>query len=366
MKTTTTNNITTITNNKSIDYSSQLKKLNDTELQSYLLQGVSRTFALSIPLLPAQLNHVISNAYLLCRIIDTIEDEPQLDFVQKKEFCEKFVKVVNGQENPQEYVAHLLPFLSKQITEKERELILHIPKVIQITYQLADKQHEAISRCIKTMSEGMIHFQGRQNPNGLSDLAELDHYCYVVAGVVGEMLTDLFCHYSDASAKNYDQMMALAPSFGQGLQMTNILKDIWEDSERSACWLPRSVFEPEGFDLSELRPKKTDDGFDKGLKHLVGVTHAHLKNAFRYTLLISPRDPGLRSFCLLALGLAILTIRKINANRQFSKGEQVKISRKSVKNVFKLTKLFASNDLLLKLFFHLARLGLPLRNIKEE
>ncbi|MCF6364258.1 MAG: squalene/phytoene synthase family protein, partial [Gammaproteobacteria bacterium] len=60
------------------------------ELQNYLLLGVSRTFALTIPQLPAELCRVVSNGYLLCRIVDTIEDDPALDATQKRHYSRLF------------------------------------------------------------------------------------------------------------------------------------------------------------------------------------------------------------------------------------------------------------------------------------
>ena len=50
----------------------------DLAYQAAMLQCVSRTFALTIPQLPGALRDVVGNAYLLCRIVDTIEDEPTL------------------------------------------------------------------------------------------------------------------------------------------------------------------------------------------------------------------------------------------------------------------------------------------------
>ena len=52
-------------------------------LQAELLAKVSRTFALTIPQLPAPLADWVGNAYLLCRIADTIEDEPALSCEEK-------------------------------------------------------------------------------------------------------------------------------------------------------------------------------------------------------------------------------------------------------------------------------------------
>ena len=78
----------------SLDNPKSLSQLSDNDFQSLLLEGVSRTFALTIPQLPAQLYSVVANAYLLCRIIDTIEDEVSLSVLQKKHFCSEFIEVV--------------------------------------------------------------------------------------------------------------------------------------------------------------------------------------------------------------------------------------------------------------------------------
>src|SRR5215475_15834639 len=67
----------------------------DDALQARMLAGVSRTFALTIPELPADLARVVSNAYLLCRIVDTIEDEPVLSGTQKNSFCQQFLRTLN-------------------------------------------------------------------------------------------------------------------------------------------------------------------------------------------------------------------------------------------------------------------------------
>ena len=65
-----------------------LAQLADDELQAVLLEGVSRTFALTIPQLPGSLYPAVANAYLLCRIVDTIEDEVSLSPEQKKAFLQ--------------------------------------------------------------------------------------------------------------------------------------------------------------------------------------------------------------------------------------------------------------------------------------
>ncbi|MBS1211739.1 MAG: squalene/phytoene synthase family protein [Proteobacteria bacterium] len=337
----------------------KLDTLPDDALQAELLEGVSRTFALTIPQLPEGLAKPVSNAYLLCRIVDTIEDEVALSSEQKRKFCQQFIAVVSGEADPGTLASELAPSLSTQTIPAEHELIRLIPRVIAITHGFDAPQREALTLCVRIMGKGMAEFQDRDLRHGLATMAEMSDYCYYVAGVVGEMLTRLFCHYSPEIAVHRDTLMRLAVSFGQGLQMTNILKDLWDDHGRGVCWLPRDIFEAHGFDLADLRPGHNDPRFCAGFSQLIGIAHGHLRNALEYTMLIPGHETGLREFCLWALGMAVLTLRKINQNINFSASAQVKISRRSVKGTILISRLTRRSNLLLKTAFYLAGSGLP-------
>src|SRR6201986_1042514 len=110
------------------------------------------------------------------------------------------------------------------------------------------------------MAGGMHQFQQTASLRGVPRLSDLDDYCYYVAGVVGQMLTELFCGYSAQIGQHRAEMHELDVSFAQGLQMTNILKDVWEDRARGACWLPQEVFSRHGVDLSHLTPESGGAG----------------------------------------------------------------------------------------------------------
>jgi hypothetical protein len=101
-------------------------------------------------------------------------------------------------------------------------------------------------------STGKAWFSIGANQAMKATSSDLDDYCYYVAGVVGEMLTELFCDYSPAIARHRPALSALSASFAQGLQMTNILKDVWEDRGRGACWLPQDVFARHGIILAQV------------------------------------------------------------------------------------------------------------------
>jgi farnesyl-diphosphate farnesyltransferase len=309
---------------------------------------------------------VVSNAYLLCRIVDTIEDEPVISGPRKNYFCQQFLGVLNGAKTAEPFSRQLRAALSRQTSAAEHELVRNIPRVVQITRSFSEPQREALQDCVGTMATGMGQFQLRNEKHGLHSMEDLDEYCYYVAGVVGEMLTKLFCLYSAEIAKHQKNLMQLAVSFGQGLQMTNILKDVWEDCQIGACWLPRQIFAEEGFDLRDMSKGRNRPPFQRGVQRLIGVAHGHLRNALSYALLIPSREIGIRNFCLWAIGLAVLTLRKINSHLHYTDGNQVKISRASVKGTVVASRVAVRHDRILKLLFYSATLRLPLAQISTN
>ena len=313
----------------------------DESYQDAILPGVSRTFALTIPELPPGLREVVTNGYLLCRIADTIEDDPELTAAEKLRYHDEFHAAVIGRR------------------ELERELVRNAAQVVRVTQRFDERQRAALSRCVRIMCSGMPSFQRTGRRRGLEDLAEMHDYCYYVAGVVGEMLTELFCAYSSEIDARRADLERLAVSFGQALQMTNILKDVWDDLEHGFCWLPKDVFARRGFDLRELSPARRSPAFEDGMRELVAVAHAHLRDALEYTLAIPPHEKGIRRFCLWALFMAVLTLRKIARNIGFNTSKSVKISRRSVKAVIVVTNVCTSRDRLLRLAFAIAATGLP-------
>jgi farnesyl-diphosphate farnesyltransferase len=238
-------------------------------------------------------------------------------------------------------------------------------RVIRVTSTFSKPQHAAIKRCVELMCYGMPRFQFNASLKGLEHSTDLDDYCYYVAGVVGEMLTELFCGYSPEIGRQRAALGALASSFAQGLQMTNILKDVWEDRSRGACWFPQEVFSRHGVDLVQVSPDKQTAAFSAAMDELVGIAHAHLRNALDYTLLIPAHETGIRRFCLWAIGLAILTLRKIAKNPGFTSGTQVKVTRATVKLTVALTNAFVGNDWMLKKLFEMAARGVPLGVITD-
>lgn len=331
----------------------------DFALQGRLLEGVSRTFALTIPQLPPGLRDTVGNAYLLCRLADTIEDDPALDPSATAGFMAEFLALVDGSGDATAFSRRLGQALSGATSAAEHELVAEVPAVLRIMRQLPAGQRAALARCVRTMGRGMPEFQRQKNRDGLRTLEDLDRYCYFVAGVVGEMLTDLFIAHCPELAARRDEMMKLAVCFGQGLQMTNILKDIWEDHRSDTCWLPSSAFRDLEQGLGEALRRRDTAGMRAGIHELVAIAHAHLQSALRYTQLIPRRERGIRRFCLWAIGMALLTLRKINAHPGYTSGREVKISRRAVQATVLVANVAVWSNQAMALAFRLAARGLP-------
>jgi farnesyl-diphosphate farnesyltransferase len=336
----------------------------DTGLYEHLLEGVSRTFAFTIPQLPDGLRETVTNAYLLCRIADTIEDDPDLDADTKDSFHAAFLDAAETGRGAKAFARTLWPRLAPGTPEAEIELIRKGPEVLEMTQRLRPDQRAAILRCLTTMSRGMGHFERSRSRSGLEDVTEYERYCYFVAGVVGEMLTELFCEHSPQIEARRSDLDARAVSFGLGLQMTNILKDIWDDYESGVCWLPRAVFSENDYDLDDLQPHHNGNGhaFAASMRDLIGIAHAHLREALDYTLAIPNNEPGIRRFLVWAALLAVSTLRKIDADPLFTSGAQVKVSRRRVAAIVATSNVVIRSNLGLGALFSAAARGLPLHD----
>lgn len=312
-------------------YSEKSQYRQDEIYQRSILESVSRTFALTIPLLPPNLEKVVGNTYLLCRIVDTIEDAACINAKTKQELSTLFNQTVLGLEKPEAFVQTCQIALINHPNEDEKDLIENIPRVLRVLQSCEEQERHAVAKCVQVMSEGMSYFHTRQNQAGLENLDEFEKYCYVVAGVVGEMLTTVFGLHSPAFAKNIAGKESLALAFGQALQMTNILKDSPEDQLRGVSWKPRGI-------------DQTD---------LLVIAHQKLVDALRYIRCIPKSELGIRRFCFLAFGLAVLTLNQIAQRGQFQEGREVKLSRAQVARFYAFTKFAVRSDLLMELFFRI-------------
>ena len=314
-----------------------MKSLSISE-QNKHLAGVSRTFALTIPCLPKDLRDWVGNAYLLCRIADTIEDDPKMDMDCKKKYLAEFAGILSAPVHVEEWTKEIFSLIKESATEAESQLMADIPLVVGRYCSYSAAVQRIIRRGITIMCKGMGQIERWSK---IDSLDEVDHYCYSVAGVVGEILVNLFAEHSPTIKKRLSKLSPLAVSFGEALQLTNILKDVWDDAKRGARWLP-------------IPYSDTDKRLEATRKYSC-VAFGHTMQALQFIKLIPRTERGIRRFCLLASEMAVMTLRNIYENPLFREPKEIKISHRDVKNCFMVTTVCASSNFLLNIVFsHLA------------
>ena len=219
-----------------------------------LLVSTSRTFAVSIPLLPEPTRREVTIAYLLFRIADTFEDASHWPRESRIEALRSFVELLDS--NDPEAMAEAARGwveMGPSAHEGYVDLLGALPEVLGAFHGLAVAAQATIRDHTVRTALGMADFVARTSEGGvllLRDLKDLQGYCYVVAGIVGEMLTSLFVRdrLSLASAGGY--LEARAARFGEALQLVNILKDSADDLLEGRSYLPAGVDRLEVFRLA--------------------------------------------------------------------------------------------------------------------
>ena len=149
------------------------------------------------------------------------------------------------------------------------------------------------------------------------------------------MLCNLFIEeISGLSSVNKKIMRNTAVSFGLGLQITNISKDIAADRGRGWSYVPLSYIEANGLSFEEFHAGKSTEKDLKVLETLLNKTVGHLNDAFDFILAIPKSYMRIRLFCIWPLWMAMKTVAELHKNHDLLKSNaNVKISRKVVKKI---------------------------------
>jgi farnesyl-diphosphate farnesyltransferase len=206
-----------------------------------LLIRTSRTFALSIPLLPEPTRREVTLAYLLFRIADTFEDATEWPPEARIAALDRFAALLDGPD-PESATAAGAEWAAEVpcVNPGYRELLAEVPAVLEAFFALSPGAVAQIREHTVRTARGMGGFVARTSDGELrlADLADLRAYCYVVAGIVGELLTELFLLGRPDLAPLGGPLRERAALFGEALQLVNILKDSAADADEGRRYLP--------------------------------------------------------------------------------------------------------------------------------
>lgn len=213
------------------------------ELGRDVLRDVSRSFYLTLRALPQSMRPAVSVGYLLARASDTIADCGGERVLRQQLLAEFRYQLQEAGEPDAEFLQAAAAIADEEgLQDGERVLMTRLGEVLQWLSRLQGWEQAAVRKVAATITEGqgwdLAHFPQDQVVALDSD-EELLHYCDQVAGCVGVFWTEVGFGSDSRFAKlPFEEMARLGRSYGRGLQLVNILRDVAEDERRGRCYLP--------------------------------------------------------------------------------------------------------------------------------
>jgi farnesyl-diphosphate farnesyltransferase len=260
-----------------------------------LLIATSRTFALAIPHLPQPTRQEVTLSYLLFRVADTFEDATSWPRSLRVAALERFGRLLQSPD-PEEIEEVSRRWAAEVPCEQPayQDLLAALPDVLDAFLALSPGAVGLIREHTLRTARGMAGFVARTGDDGelrLRDVPDLQAYCYVVAGIVGELLTELYLLGRPQLAPVAPRLRARARPFGEGLQLVNILKDSAADATQGRRYLP--------------------EGIDRG--EVMALARRDLEAAREYVLALQSAgaERGLVAFNALPVRLAHATLDRV-------------------------------------------------------
>lgn len=314
------------------------KNMNDIEFCTAMLPQVSRTFAPTIKMLPKALFIPVSVAYLLCRIADTVEDEPSITKAQKEYLLDLYIKIFQGKDK-EAYPIFINK--TKLISQHSSDVLLlhNFERVYNVLNSFESEVKRLIGVWVIEMALGMKKYAQSMKKSKfrfLKSMQELDEYMYYVAGTVGQLLTSLFAHFSQKITPNIKHKLeSFADSFGKGLQMVNIIRDMTTDLRRGQSYIPDEILSKYNLTRQSIFETSNNEQAQRMFNELIETAVRHMDKAISYIVTIPIEETRIRLFCLLPVFWAMRTLQKIQENTlQLLHNDKIKISRWIIKSEF--------------------------------
>ncbi len=318
-----------------------------------LLRSVSRSFYLSIRILPARLREPVALAYLLARTTDTVADTARISGTLRAETLQTLSNAIQGKA-PQGSIDWLSPesspvrvahpsrstpvgsivdlaasFAPLQENASERALVESLPHCLEWLEQLSAADRDDVCAVLEKITRGQTldlqYFDDPANIRALATAADLDQYTFLVAGCVGEFWTRLcFRHVRKFAELGEHEMLDLGKRYGMGLQLINILRDAGSDLQTGRCYFPEDelaaahlqaaqiVREPDRFQpIYQKWVEKAEHGLAAGMQYSRAIRNRRVRAATVLPALI-----GARTLALLRDKGSTALYRKVKVQRR--------------------------------------------------
>ena len=310
-----------------------------------LLKRVSRSFYITLRVLPRAVRPQLSLAYLLARATDTVADTDAITADKRQQVLSKLlmsITAVCAQQKPS--VPDLSAFFQTDISglstkdTAERTLLENFETLLNLLSEFSDSDREKICVVLKTIIHGQKTDIQRFGitPGQLNALAtdnELDAYTYEVAGCVGEFWTRLcLAHVFSGDPLNEKQLLSDAVRFGKGLQLVNILRDLPEDLRQGRCYIPEQSLFRFGLTPKDLLNHDSMQRFRPLYDDYLKLAEEHLRAGWRYITLLPFRCVRVRLACTWPILIGVKTLRRLR-NVNILGDPRIKITRREIRRI---------------------------------
>ncbi len=308
-------------------------------LLTQLLKDVSRSFYLTMRVLPGPVRSQIGLAYLLARATDTVADTEILPAPRRLEALAGFGACIAGERGAR---VDFTEFANRQQDSAEAVLLRRAGQAVALLESFDEADQALIRRVLRVIISGqeldLRRFDGANEKNiiALAGEPELDDYTYRVAGVVGEFWTQI-CRARLFPRARVDEtlLMAKGVNFGKGLQLVNILRDIPKDLRQGRCYIPLSLLARAGLSPSDLLDPANNARFRPVYDPLLVRALAFLGDAWDYVNMIPKSQIRVRLGCAWPVLIGLETLAALRSGNVLDSAQRIKVSRKRVSSLMK-------------------------------
>ena len=314
------------------------------ELLTDLLKQVSRSFYLTMRVLPPAIRPQIGIAYLLARTSDTIADTQIIEPAERLRALDTLREQILGRSREP---FNLGALARQQSSHAEWSLLERVEESLALFRQFPSADRHRIRESLAVIISGqeldLRRFAGasREHIVSLNNDEELDDYTYRVAGCVGELWTHLCrAHLFPKAALDEDRLMADGVRFGKGLQLLNILRDLPRDLRQGRCYLPGDRLWAIGLAPIDLLEPASGVKLRPLYDHYLAEAEAHLAAGWGYVNALPRSQAWLRLACAWPLLIGLETLEKLRAVNVLAPELHVKITRSQVRGIVMRTFLY--------------------------
>jgi farnesyl-diphosphate farnesyltransferase len=302
-----------------------------------LLKQVSRSFYLTLRVLPAAVQMQIGLAYLLARTTDTIADTEILPTDHRLAALGKLRERILGRSTARLEFGELA---RQQGLPAERVLLDRVENSLALLAQLAPADLQLVRAVLDTITRGqeldLQRFAGASGTSivALQSAAELDEYTYLVAGCVGEFWTKICrAHVFPRSRLDDVRLIAEGVRFGQGLQLVNILRDLPNDLRKGRCYLPAPELGDSGLKPTDLLDATCEKKFRVVYDSHLARAADHLVAGWEYTNALPWQCARIRLACAWPILIGVRTLARLRTENPLDPTRPVKVTRAEVRGI---------------------------------